>query len=182
MAQETAGPARRSGAAAPTGAVRLRVNGRDHDLALGRDLETGTSLGYVLRERLGLTGLKLACDEGACGACTVIMDGKAVLSCLVLAVAAEGHDIVTIEGLALDDPVIRAFAEQSAPGHGTALQCGYCTPGFVMTARALLDRKPRPTLEEIHEGLGGNICRCGCYAGIAQAVAHAAEAMAGETP
>lgn len=180
MGQRTAGPAAGPGTPVRTGTLRLRVNGREHDLVLGRDLGNGMSLGYVLREHLGLTGLKLACGEGACGACTVIMDGKAVLSCLVLAVAAEGHEILTIEGLGADDPVVRAFAEQSEPGHGTALQCGYCTPGFVMTARALLDRNPRPTLEEIHDGLGGNICRCGCYAGIAQALQHAGEAAARE--
>jgi carbon-monoxide dehydrogenase small subunit len=178
--QRTAGPA-----AVPAGpdagwGIRLRVNGRDHDFVLGRDLETWMSLGHVLRERLGLTGLKLACGEGACGACTVIMDGKAVLSCLVLAVAAEGHDVVTIEDLGLDDPVIQAFAGQCEPGYGTALQCGFCTPGFVMTGRALLDRNPRPSMEEVREGLGGNICRCGCYAGIAEAVRHAADAGSGE--
>lgn len=156
---------------------RLRVNGRTHDLVEGRDIEVWMTLGHLLRESLGLTGLKLACGEGACGACTVIMDGKAVLSCMVLAVEAEGHDILTIEGLDADDPVVGAFAEQCEPGYGTALQCGYCTPGFVMTARALLDHNPRPTLEEVGEALGSNICRCGCYAGIARAVLHAAEGV-----
>ena len=163
---------------AEPGVHRLRVNGRTYDLVAGRDLEPWMSLGHVLRERLGLTGLKLACGEGACGACTVIMDGKAVLSCLVLAVEAAGHEIVTVEGLGLDDPVVQAFGAQCEPGYGTALQCGYCTPGFVMTARALLDRNHRPTLEDVHEALGGNICRCGCYAGIARAVLHAAQAAA----
>ncbi|MBM3694400.1 MAG: (2Fe-2S)-binding protein [Actinobacteria bacterium] len=161
---------------------RLRVNGRTHELTVGRDLEPGTTLGYVLRERLGLTGLKLACDEGACGACTVIMDGKAVLSCLVLAMAAEGHEIVTVEGLGADDAVVQAFAAQCEPGFGTALQCGYCTPGFVMTARALLDRQPRPGPAAVAEALGGNICRCGCYAGIARAVQHAAAGDLGASP
>jgi len=137
------------------------------------------TLAHVLREHLGLTGLKLACAEGACGACTVIMDGRAVLSCLLLAVECAGRDIVTIEGLSADDPVIAAFAEQSEPGYGTALQCGYCTPGFVMTARALLDRNPHPTVEEVTEALGGNICRCGCYAGIARAVLRAADLAEG---
>ena len=155
--------------------VLLVVNGRRHELEVGRDLEVWMSLGHVLRERLGLTGLKLACAEGACGACTVIMDGKAVLSCLVLAVAASGHEIVTVEGLPADDAVVRAFAGQCEPGFGTALQCGYCTPGFVMTARALLDRNPAPGPAEVSEALGGNICRCGCYAGIARAVQHAAD-------
>lgn len=170
---------------APTerGVCHLRVNGRDHRLVFGRDLEAGATLGHVLREHLGLTGLKLACGEGACGACTVIMDGKAVLSCLVLAREAVGHEITTVEGLGVEDPVVQAFASQCEPGFGTALQCGYCTPGFVMTARALLDHNPRPSLEEVHEALGGNICRCGCYAGIARAVLHAAGATApGEAP
>jgi len=137
------------------------------------------TLAHVLREHLGLTGLKLACAEGACGACTVIMDGRAVLSCLLLAVECAGRDIVTIEGLSADDPVIAAFAEQSEPGYGTALQCGYCTPGFVMTARALLDQNPRPTPVEVGEALGANICRCGCYAGIARAVLRAADLAEG---
>ncbi len=155
--------------------VRLRVNGQDHELVMGKDLDAGSTLSWVLRERLGLTGLKVACDEGACGACTVSMDGKAVLSCMMLAVQAQGHEIVTIEGLAKDDPVVKAFAEQCEPGHGTALQCGYCTPGFVMAGRTLLWKNPSPTVDEIREALSGNICRCGCYAGIARAVVHASE-------
>jgi carbon-monoxide dehydrogenase small subunit len=97
---------------------------------------------------------------------------------MVLAVEAHGHEILTIEGLPSDDCVVTAFAEQSEPGYGTALQCGFCTPGFVMTARALLDRVPSATPSEIKEALSGNICRCGCYAGIAQAVNHASEIMA----
>jgi len=178
--------ARKAAAAAgrgEPGVYTLRVNGREHCLLSGRDIAPWMSLGYVLREVLGLTGLKLACAEGACGACTVILDGKAVLSCLTLAVAAAGHEIVTVEGLGVEDPVVAAFVAQAEPGYGTALQCGYCTPGFVVTARALLDRNPRPSLQEVHEGLGGNICRCGCYAGIARAVTHAAcGPAAGEAP
>jgi carbon-monoxide dehydrogenase small subunit len=162
----------------PTASVILRVNGRPHELQLGRDLTASTTLSYVLREKLGFTGLKVSCDEGACGACTVLLDGRAVLSCMMLAVEASGHEILTIEGLPKDDPVIQAFAEQSEPGYGTALQCGYCTPGFVMTARALLDENPNPTLAEIKEALSGNLCRCGCYAGIARAVQRAAEKIA----
>ena len=150
------------------GRISMRVNGAEYTFYIGRDLSPETTLSAFLRREFGLTGLKLACDEGACGACTVIMDGKAVLSCMVLAVEADGHELLTIEGLAADDPVIEAFAEQSEPGHGTALQCGYCTPGFVMTARALLDKNATPTLAEVKEALGGNICRCGCYAGIAR--------------
>jgi carbon-monoxide dehydrogenase small subunit len=156
----------------------MRINGRSRGFEVGRDLLPSTTLSEFLRERLGFTGLKVSCDEGACGACTILMDGKAVLSCMLLAVEADGHDLLTIEGLPDDDPVIQAFAEQCEPGHGTALQCGYCTPGFVMTARALLDENPSPTLDEIKEALAGNICRCGCYAGIAMAVLHASEKIA----
>lgn len=157
--------------------IRIRVNGSWHDFKMEGDLSSSTTLSYLLREKLGFTGLKVSCDEGACGACTVIKDGKAVLSCMILAVEADGHDILTIEGLDKDDPVVEAFAEQSEPGHGTALQCGYCTPGFVMTTKALLDENPTPTLAEVKESLGGNICRCGCYSGIAQAALHASEKL-----
>lgn len=158
--------------------IRFRVNGSWRSFRLESDLNAATTLSYVLREKLGFTGLKVACDEGACGACTVIMDGKAVLSCMVLAVEADDHDVTTIEGLPADDPVVEAFAEQSEPGYGTAMQCGYCTPGFVLTAKAFLDVNPAPTVAEIKDALAGNICRCGCYAGIAQAVLHASAKMA----
>ena len=136
------------------------------------------TLAYLLRERLGFSGLKVACDEGACGACTVLMDGRAILSCLTLAVQADGHEIITIEGLAADDPIIASFAGQCEPGYGTALQCGFCTPGFIMSSKALLDEHPQPTITEIKEALSGHICRCGCYAGIARAVMHAGEKIA----
>jgi len=159
----------------PLSPVAMCINGEWREFDRERDLSPSMTLAYLLREKLGLTGLKVACEEGACGACTVIMDGKAVLSCLVLALEADGHDIQTIEGLSKDDPVVEAFAEQSEPGFGTALQCGYCTPGFVMTARALLNENPMPNLQEVKEALSGNICRCGCYAAIAQAVLHASE-------
>ncbi|MBU0927554.1 MAG: (2Fe-2S)-binding protein [Spirochaetes bacterium] len=158
--------------------IRIRVNGSWRSFRLESDLSPATTLSYVLREKLGFTGLKVSCDEGACGACTVIQDGKAVLSCMVLAVEADGRDVTTIEGLPADDPVVQAFAEQSEPGYGTAMQCGYCTPGFVMTARALLNDNPSPTLSEIKDALAGNICRCGCYAGIAQAVLRASAKIA----
>jgi aerobic carbon-monoxide dehydrogenase small subunit len=158
--------------------IRMRINGEWREFEIGKDLESMTTLSAFLRERLGYTGLKVSCDEGACGACTILMDGKAVLSCMLLAVEADGHDLLTIEGLPKDDPVIMAFAEQCEPGHGTALQCGFCTPGFVMTARALLNENPSPTLDAVKEALSGNLCRCGCYAGITQAVMHAAEKIA----
>jgi aerobic carbon-monoxide dehydrogenase small subunit len=161
-----------------TQSITIRINGEWHEFEVGRDLESSTTLSAFLREHLGFTGLKISCDEGACGACTILMDGKAVLSCMLLAVEADGRDLLTIEGLPYDDPVIEAFAEQCEPGHGTALQCGYCTPGFVMTTRALLNENPTPTLDEVKEALSGNLCRCGCYAGIAMAVGHAAEKIA----
>ena len=163
----------------PVTRVSISVNGREQGFILGHDIAATQTLADVLRERLGLTGLKVACDEGACGACTVIMDGRAVLSCMVLAVEAAGHEVFTIEGLPDDDPVVRAFACQCAPGHGTALQCGFCTPGAVMTAKAFLDENPDPTLDEVKEALAGNLCRCGCYQGIAQAVLAAAPARRG---
>lgn len=158
----------------PGDRIVLSVNGARYGYVLGHDLVGTETLAEVLRERIGLTGLKVACGEGACGACTVLMDGRAVLSCMVLGVEAAGHEILTIEGLADDDPVIQAFACQCEPGHGTALQCGYCTPGAVMTAKAFLDENPQPTLDEVREALAGNLCRCGCYQGIAQAVLNAA--------
>ncbi len=154
----------------------IRVNNRDYQFVLGVDFLASDTLAFVLRERLGFTGLKTACDEGACGACTVLVDGEAVLSCMTLAVEAVGHEVLTVEGLD-DDPVIQAFAEQHEPGYGTALQCGYCTPGFVIAAHGFLQENPDPTLEEVKEGLSGNLCRCGCYQGIAQAVLHAAEKL-----
>ena len=117
--------------------VTLTVNGVAHILEKGRDFDSSDTLASVLKCKLGLTGLKVACDEGACGACTVIMDGVAVLSCMVLAGEADGREILTIEGLGQDDPVVLAFAQQSEPGYGTAIQCGYCTPGFVMAAKVL---------------------------------------------
>ncbi|HET7839172.1 MAG TPA: (2Fe-2S)-binding protein [Rectinemataceae bacterium] len=174
----TAAAAGREGKAPGARPIRIRVNGAWHEFATPSDLAPSTTLAYLLRERLGLTGLKVSCDEGACGACTVLRDGKAVLSCMILAVEADGHEILTIEGLPDDDPVIEAFAEQCEPGHGTALQCGYCSPGFVMTARALLNANPSPSLAEVKEALSGNLCRCGCYQAIAQAVLRASAKIA----
>jgi aerobic-type carbon monoxide dehydrogenase small subunit (CoxS/CutS family) len=155
--------------------VKIKINGQWHEFEPGRDIQPEMTHSFLLREKLGYTGLKVACDEGACGACTVLMDGKAVLSCMKLAAEAHGHEILTIEGLPEDDPVIQSFAKQCEPGYGTALQCGYCTPGFVMAAKGLLNENPKPTAGEIKEGLSGNICRCGCYSGIARAVQHASE-------
>jgi len=150
--------------------VKITINGISREFIIGRDIEVSETLSYLLRERLGLTGVKIACNEGACGACTVLLDGKAVLSCMSLAIEADGHNVITVEGLDDNDPVIRAFAEQSEPGFGTAMQCGFCTPGFVMAAKSLLNENPNPDLNEIKQGLSGNLCRCGCYPAVARAV------------
>ena len=155
--------------------VHMKINGERYKFSLDKDITSNMTLSFLLREKLGLTGLKVSCDEGACGACTILMDGKAVLSCLTLAVQADGREITTIEGLPDNDPVIEAFAEQCEPGYGTALQCGFCTPGFVMSTKALLNENPKPSPIEVREALSGHICRCGCYAGIAQAALHAGE-------
>jgi len=157
--------------------VRLTVNGRPVVLSTGRDFAPSDTLAVVLRDRLGYTGLKVACDQGACGSCTVLLDGRAVLSCMMLMLEADGHEVLTIEGLPSDDPVVEAFTEQCEPGYGTAMQCGYCTPGFVMAATGLLRENPDPTLEEVKEALSGNICRCGCYPAIARATLRAAAKM-----
>ena len=128
----------------------------------------------VLREKLYLTGAKRVCDRGDCGACTVLIDGKAKLSCLTLAVKAQGKEILTVEGLARDEelhPIQRAFVEQGA------VQCGFCTPGMVLAAKALLDRNPTPSEEEVSEGLSGNLCRCTGYTKIIEAVLVASETM-----
>jgi xanthine dehydrogenase YagT iron-sulfur-binding subunit len=137
---------------------------------------TGVTLLRLLRERLDLTGAKEVCDRGSCGACTVHLDGKAVNSCLLLAVDCEGRDVTTVEGLAKGDalhPVQQAFCEEDA------LQCGFCTPGMVMSCAALLKANPKPTLDETKAALSGNICRCGTYFNIFRAVDRAAQSMRG---
>ncbi len=148
--------------------VTLKVNGVQHRLVL----ENRRTLASVLRNELGLTGTKIGCDRGQCGACTVLQDGKPVYSCSTLALWAEGHEILTIEGLAQGDrldPLQQAFVESDA------LQCGFCTPGQIMATKALLNRNPNPTEQEIRESCSGNLCRCGTYMNIFKAVARAAE-------
>jgi xanthine dehydrogenase YagT iron-sulfur-binding subunit len=150
--------------------VRLRVNGAVREI----DLEPRVTLLDALRERLGLTGTKKGCDQGACGACTVLADGKRVLSCLTLAVACEGRDITTIEGLSDDGdlhPVQQAFIARDA------FQCGFCTPGQIMSAVALLAEGRAGSDAEIREFMSGNICRCGAYPNIVAAIRDAAEAL-----
>jgi len=142
--------------------ITLVVNGQAYELNVGSrpgEVEPFHTLSQTLRNTLGLTGTKLSCDQGACGACTVIMNGKAVLSCKLLTVECDGKTITTIEGLrdrntgALD-PLQQAFIDH------TAFQCGFCTPGMIMTAKALLNESPSPSEEEVKEALSGNFCRC----------------------
>jgi aerobic carbon-monoxide dehydrogenase small subunit len=147
--------------------IALRVNGELHEA----DVWEGESLLYALRERLGLPGSKNACEQGECGSCSVLLDGKLVCSCLVLAAQAEGHDVVTVEGLAEDDRLHRvqeAFVETGA------VQCGFCTPGLVVAAADLVEHNGDPSDDEIREALSGNLCRCTGYAKIFDAVRLAA--------
>ena len=147
----------------------LKVNGDAYEVAVA----PWRTLDEVLRDELHLTGTKVGCKTGDCGACTVLIDGKAVSSCLTLAVEAEGRDILTIEGLAPKGdelhPLQRAFVE-----HG-AVQCGYCTPGMILAAKHLLDQNPAPTHEQIRRGLSGNLCRCTGYNKIVEAIHAVAE-------
>jgi len=161
--------------------VKICVNGSWHTFRVGADIEPQHTLAYVLREKLGLVGTKISCDTGECGACTVLIDGIAALSCMTPALTLDGHSVTTIEGLGLDDVVVRAFANQCEPGYGTAMQCGFCTPGFVMSAKGLLNENPNPTEDEIRHALSGNLCRCGTYPAVMRAVMHASEEMAKET-
>jgi carbon-monoxide dehydrogenase small subunit len=143
--------------------INLKVNGEEHTLAV----QNNWTLLSVLRDKLGLTGVKEGCGKGECGACTVIIDGDSVLSCLTLAVEADGKEITTIEGLAKNGqlhPLQQAFIDEGA------IQCGFCTPGMILTAKALLDKNPNPTREEIKNGINGNICRCTGYAKIVNAI------------
>ena len=148
--------------------VAITVNGE----RLDTDVWAGESLLTTLRDRLALPGSKNACEQGECGSCSVLLDGELVCSCLVLAAQADGHEVVTVEGLAGEDrlhPVQEAFAETGA------VQCGFCTPGFVVAAADLLRRVPDPSDDEIREALSGNLCRCTGYQKILDAVHLAAE-------
>lgn len=138
----------------PEGLIRLQVNGEDYKIFVRPEW----TLNYLIHDVIGLTSPKMFCDRGACGSCTVIMDGRPILSCMSLAIECDGKSVITAEGIAAaNHPLIDAYVENHC------MQCGYCTPGFVTTAKALLDRNPHPALEEIQEALGGNLCRCGTY-------------------
>jgi aerobic-type carbon monoxide dehydrogenase small subunit (CoxS/CutS family) len=139
--------------------LELGVNGEPHAV----DVAVGTSLAHVLREELGLTGTKVACNEGHCGACTVQLDGVPVLSCLTLVHTVEGREVTTIEGLR-DHPLVDAFVRADA------LQCGFCTPGQIVSGAALVAANPSPSRDEIRHGMAGNICRCGAYPKIEEAI------------
>ncbi len=144
----------------------MHVNGTERQV----EVEHDTTLLTVLRDQLQLTGAKPGCGEGQCGACTVLVDGRAVHSCLTLAKEVAHRHVQTIEGLAAKHPLQKAFLEHSA------FQCGYCTPGMIMAAVALLDANPHPSVDEIRTGLAGNVCRCGTYNRIIKAVRQAAGA------
>lgn len=150
----------------------LRINGAQVEVKAA----TTATLAEVLREELGLTGTKMMCNEGECGACTVLINGKPMLSCMTLAIDAQDKDIVTIEGLA--DPVTgRLHPIQKAFIERSGMQCGVCTPGMILTAKAFLDENPDPTEEDVRRALSGNLCRCGNYRRITECVLDAAEKM-----
>jgi len=150
--------------------AKFIINNRPYELLV----EPNITLVELLREQLDLTGTKCACGVGECGSCTILVDGKPTLSCSTLALAIQGKDILTIEGLAQGTtlhPIQQAFIDCGA------IQCGFCTPGMILMAKALLDENPNPTREEVKEGLGGNLCRCTGYVKIIDAVLAAAETM-----
>jgi carbon-monoxide dehydrogenase small subunit len=154
--------------------ITLTVNSDEHKV---RVWPTET-LADVLREKLGLTGTKIMCDMGDCGSCSVLVNGKAMLSCLMLAIECEGKNILTIEGMANQEtdqlhPIQEAFIKHNG------MQCGMCTPGMILTAKALLDENPDPTEDEVREALAGNLCRCGNYKRITECVLAAAQTMRG---
>ncbi len=174
---EQAAQAQQAGSAAGPGPVpiTLNVNGKAHQLKL----EPRVTLLDALRDHLGLTGAKKVCDRGNCGSCTVLLDGKAVYSCSVLAIDAQNAKIETVESLTAEgkgqNPLVAAFVQNDAQ------QCGFCTPGFMMAGRALLATHPNPTLEQVESGLSGNLCRCGTYMGLRKAVMQASRTSARTT-
>jgi carbon-monoxide dehydrogenase small subunit len=154
--------------------VSLTVNGKQRE----HEVEARLLLVHYLRDVLGLTGTHVGCDTSQCGACTILMEGKAVKSCTLFAVQADGHDLKTIEGMAATDGTLHPIQQAFWDEHG--LQCGFCTPGFIMAASYLLDQNSNPSDEEIRKGLEGNLCRCTGYVNIVKAVQTAARTMSGE--
>lgn len=154
----------------PPGLITLFVNKQRHEF----QVEPNVTLYTLIHDRMGLIGAKMFCDRGACGSCTVIMEGRPILSCMTLAIECDGKRIETVEGIAAaNHPLIETYVKHHC------MQCGYCTPGFVVTAKALLDKNPNPTEEEIREALSGNLCRCGTYPQHPKAVAEAAKLLQG---
>jgi aerobic-type carbon monoxide dehydrogenase small subunit (CoxS/CutS family) len=152
----------------PEGTIRIIINGQDYQL----HVEPEWTLYHLIHDRLGLLGTKMFCDRGGCGSCTVILDGRPVLSCMTLAIECNGKTVETIEGIASDQhPLIDAYIQHHA------MQCGYCTPGFIVTAKALLDRNADPSEEEIKAALAGNLCRCGTYPQHPKAVHEAVQVL-----
>lgn len=152
--------------------INIKVNGEDYELDIGSRIDqVGPShtLAQTLRDKLELTGTKIGCDHGACSACTVIMDSKPVLSCMILTVECDGKEVTTIEGLE-DQKTGQLHPLQQSFIDNTAFQCGFCTPGIIMTSKALLDRNPAPSEEDIKEALAGNYCRCGSHYLVIKAV------------
>jgi aerobic carbon-monoxide dehydrogenase small subunit len=157
-------------------AIRLTVNGQPRDGAA----EPRTSLADFLRDDLGLTGTHVGCEHGVCGSCTVLLDGEPVRSCLLLAVQADGWNVTTVEALAAPDGTLHPLQQAFRDKHG--LQCGFCTPGILLTAHAFLREHPTPSADDIREMLAGNLCRCTGYHFIVDAIAAAADAMAAASP
>ncbi|MBC8461342.1 MAG: (2Fe-2S)-binding protein [Deltaproteobacteria bacterium] len=152
----------------PEGQIHLTINGQEYH----SQVEPEWTLYYLIHEKIGFTGTKMFCDRGACNSCTVIMDGRPILSCMTLAIECDGKTIETVEGIeSKKHPLIEAYVRNHA------MQCGYCTPGFVVTAKAFLDREPNPTEEEIRDALAGNLCRCGTYPQHPKAVLEAARKL-----
>jgi aerobic-type carbon monoxide dehydrogenase small subunit (CoxS/CutS family) len=156
------------GAPLPEGMITLTINGQVYQV----QVEPQWTLNYLLHDKLGLTSPKMFCDRGACGSCTVIMDGRPILSCMSLAIECDGKMIETAEGIAdAGHPLIESYVKHHC------MQCGYCTPGFVTTAKALLDKNANPTEEEIVDALAGNLCRCGTYPQHSKAILEASERL-----
>ena len=152
----------------PEGMIRLTLNGDEYQI----QVQPEWTLNYLIHDKLGLTSPKMFCDRGACGSCTVIMNGRPILSCMTLAIECDGNTIETAEGIAdAGHPLVETYVKHHC------MQCGYCTPGFITTAKALLDRNPDPKGEEIREALGGNLCRCGTYPQHPKAIMEAAEIL-----